>query len=96
MVVLVLLMVHIVLCLVASSDLAALVMSTRARGFWFAVVVLLPVIGVAVYALFGRQRWGGGSEGWFDQRGKSGQKFGAGNGKGGGRGSGHPGGRLVF
>lgn len=87
----VLLMVHIVLCLVAFSDLAALVMPARARGFWLAVVVLAPVIGVAVYTLFGRQRWGGGYEGWLDQRGKRSRGASGVDGKGGRGGGGRKG-----
>lgn len=56
---------HIVICLVALSDAAALAMTPRARAGWIAVVVLVPVVGVAAFVLLGRWRWGGGASGWL-------------------------------
>lgn len=61
----VMILAHVVISLVALSDMAALEMTTRARAFWIVVVVLAPLVGVAAFVLFGRSRWGGGVVGWL-------------------------------
>ncbi|HYD01214.1 MAG TPA: PLD nuclease N-terminal domain-containing protein [Phycisphaerales bacterium] len=48
-------LIHALACLIAVADVTACPMTARARTAWLTAVLLLPVIGAAAYAVWGRR-----------------------------------------